>query len=93
VGSDLFAAGRATVADKDPQPDLADIARLTGGHHWVVRSAAEATAMARDVDTMEKTLAPPARHREVREWYLLPLLIAAACFVAAQVLTIRRQAA
>lgn len=92
VGSDLFAAGRVAVEDKDPQPDLQDIARLTGGRHWFVRAADEAATMARDIDRMEKTLAPPARRREVREWYLLPLLLAALLLAAARVLVIRRQA-
>jgi Ca-activated chloride channel family protein len=94
VGSDLFAAGRIAPPQKDEeaQPDLADIARLTGGRHWFVRSALEAETMARDIDRLEKTLAPPARQREIREWYLLPLLLAAFCLAAARALVIRRQA-
>ncbi len=96
VGSDIFAAGRIAVEDRDPQPDvqpdLRDIARLTGGQHWVVRSTADAETMIRDIDKLEKTLAPPARRREVREWYLAPLLLAALCLAAARALTIRRQA-
>lgn len=94
VGSDLFAAGRIAVAqkDEDVQPDLADIARLTGGRHWFVRSTADADTMVRDIDRLEKTLAPPARSREVREWYLLPLLLAVLCLAAARTLVIRRQA-
>lgn len=93
VGSDLFAAGRVVQVDKDPQPDLADIARLTGGQHWFVRSTQDAEAMIRDIDRLEKTLAPPAQRRDIREWYLLPLLLAAACLTAARALLIRRQAA
>jgi Ca-activated chloride channel family protein len=98
AGSDLFAAGRVAIPaavpqDDEVQPDLADIARLTGGRHWKIASATDAAAMAVDIDRLEKTLAAPARYREVREWYLLPLLLAATLFAAARLLLIRREAA
>lgn len=91
VGSDLFAAGRAPVIEENPQPDLAEISRLTGGHHWFVRDTQAAEQMLRDVDALEKTLARPAQHREVREWVWLPLALAALCLAIAQILIIRRQ--
>lgn len=91
VGSNLFAAGRVAVKEPDPQPDLAEVARLTGGQHWFVRSAADAENMVRDIDRLEKPLARPASQREVREWYLLPLLLAAGCLVLARALVIGRQ--
>jgi Ca-activated chloride channel family protein len=93
IGSSLFAAGRAPVPEKDPQPELADIARLTGGQHWFVRSTDDAVNVVRDIDRLEKTLARPARHREVREWYWLPLATAAMCMLLARMLLIRRQGA
>ncbi len=93
IGSNLFAAGREPVAEKDPQPGLADIARLTGGQHWFVRSTDEAVAVVKDIDRLEKTLAQPARHREIREWYRLPLTAAVLSMLLARVLLIRRQGA
>lgn len=93
IGSNLFASDRVPVEEKDPQPGLTDIARLTGGQHWFVRSTGDAEAVVKDIDRLEKTLARPARHREIREWYVLPLLAAVACMLLARVLLIRRQGA
>ena len=93
IGSSLFAAGREPVVEKDPQPGLADIARLTGGQHWFVRSTEDAEKVVKDIDRLEKTLARPARHREIREWYWLPLSVAVICMLLARVLLIRRQGA
>jgi Ca-activated chloride channel family protein len=97
IGADLFAAGRVAGADgdgdtADAQPGLADIARLTGGHHWRVRGSEEARAMVRDVGALEKTLARAARSREVREWYWAPLALAALLLACARMLAIRGQA-
>lgn len=74
------------------QPGLADIARLTGGQHWKVRSSADARAVMQAIDQLEPTLARPAREREVREWYGLPLALAIACLVLARMLLIHRRA-
>lgn len=93
IGSNLFAAGRAPVQEKDPQPELADIALLTGGQHWFVRSTDDAEKVVRDIDRLEKTLARPAQNREVREWYWMPLSAAVICMLLARVLLIRRQGA
>ncbi len=93
IGSDLFAAGREPAEEKDPQPGLADIARLTGGQHWFVKSTDDAEKVVQDIDRLEKTLARPAQHREVREWYWVPLTVAAICLLLACVLLIRRQGA
>ena len=41
-GSDPYAAGRVARADADPQPALADLARLSGGRHFAVAGAADA---------------------------------------------------
>lgn len=81
------------VTAEEPQPGLADIARLTGGQHWKIRTTADAQAVMQMIDRLEPTLARPARDREVREWYLLPLALASACLMFGQVLLIRRQAA
>lgn len=97
VGSDLFATGREARAESDPdansQPKLEDIARLTGGQFGFVRGTEDAETVVRAIDKLEKTLARPARHRAVREWYLLPLTLAAACLLAARILLIRRRGA
>lgn len=84
IGSDLFAAGREARPDPDPQPGLEDIARLTGGQYAQARNATDAHALIQAIDRAEKTLARPAREREVREWYLAPLLLAAACLLLAR---------
>jgi Ca-activated chloride channel family protein len=75
------------------QPDLADIARLSGGQHWKIRRSADAQAVMQTIDKLEPTLARPAHAREVREWYALPLALALACLVLARLLLIRREAA
>jgi Ca-activated chloride channel family protein len=93
IGSNLFSAGRAPVQEKDPQPGLADIARLSGGQHWFVKSTDDAEAVVRDIDRLERTLARPSRHREIREWYWLPLGVAVLCMLLARALLIRRQGA
>lgn len=93
IGSDLFAAGREAVEEKDPQPGLADIASLTGGQHWFVKTTDDAERVVQDIDRLEKTLARPARNREVREWYWLPLGTAVVLMLLARALLIRRQGA
>lgn len=91
-GSDPYAAGRAARIDPDPQPGLADLARLTGGYYDDIRSAADATRVIQTVGRLEPTLASPARHREVREWYWVALALAAIALVAAQGWILRRTA-
>lgn len=72
------------------QPDLAAIARLSGGRHWPVRSSADAQAVLRAIDELEPTLARPAQARAVHEWYGVPLALAIACLALARALQIRR---
>lgn len=96
-GSDPYAAGRAARAgsasiEADPQPGLADLARLTGGHYDDIRSAADATRVIQAVGRLEPTLASPARHWQVHEWYWLALALAAITLVAAQGWVLRRSA-
>lgn len=76
-----------------PQPGLADMARLSGGQHWKIRSSADAQAVMQAIDRLEPTLARPAHAREVREWYGLPLALAIACLVLARLMMNRREAA
>lgn len=80
IGGDPFAAGRTAAASyfvSDSQPGLAEIARLTGGHHWLVKSTDDAERVIRDIGQLEPTLVRPARHRQTHEWYWLPLVLAA----------------
>jgi Ca-activated chloride channel homolog len=96
-GSDPYAAGRAvrTRSDSigaDPQPGLADLARLTGGYYDDIRSASDATRVIQAVGRLEPTLASPARHRQVREWYGVALALAAIALIAAQGWMLRRTA-
>lgn len=93
IGSDLFAQGRRASAESDPQPALADIARLSGGQHWDVRSTADASRVIAAISALEQTLARPAQGREQHEAYWLPLLLGAACLLLAQLWLLRRRAA
>jgi len=93
IGSDPYAAGRAAQQpDPDAQPGLADMARLTNGRHYFVRSTQDAGRVIRDIGALEKTLVRPARYRQVREWYWLPLLLAVGCLFAAHLLRLRQTA-
>lgn len=83
-------AAAATPSEAAAQPGLADIARLTGGQHWAVRSSADAQAVLRAIDELEPTLARPAQARTVHEWYGVPLGLAIACLVLARLWLIRR---
>jgi len=76
--------------DDERQPSLAGIARLTGGGHWQVTTTAEATTVMQAIDRLEPTLAQPARVREVREWFAVPLLLGVGCLMLAQVMALRR---
>lgn len=83
-------AALAIKLEADRQPGLADIARLTGGQHWQVRSSADARAVMQAIDRLEPTLARPAQARTVHEWYALPLGLAISVLVLARWLRIRR---
>jgi Ca-activated chloride channel family protein len=96
-GSDPYAAGRAArgasdMIEPDPQPDLADLARLTQGQYFSIASADDAARVIRAIDALEPTLSRPAQQREVREWYWLALALAAALLVWARWLIFRRSA-
>ena len=93
IGSDPYAAGRAVQwPDPDAQPGLADMARLTNGRHYFVRSTQDAGRVIHDIGALEKTLVRPVRYRQVREWYWLPLLLAVGCLFAAHLLRLRQTA-
>lgn len=86
IGGDLFAAGRSTTAAAtDEQPDLVEIARLTHGRHWMVNSTDDAEQVIRAIGELETTLARPSRNRQIREWYGLPLALAALLLTLANI--------
>ncbi len=94
-GSDPFAAGRAArsgshLVEPDPQPDLADLARLSRGQHFAIASADDAARVIRAIDQLEPTLSRPAQHRQVREWYWVLLALAAVALAWARWLTLRQ---
>lgn len=96
-GSDPFAAGRAAMIgikpdDPEPQPDLADLSRLTEGQHFAIGSADDAVRVIRAIDRFEPTLANPAQHRQVREWYWGLLALAAVALAGARWLNLRHTA-
>ena len=93
-GSDPYAAARGAsdMIEPDPQPDLADLARLTQGQYFSIASADDAARVIRAIDALEPTLSRPAQQREVREWYWLALALAAALLVWARWLIFRRSA-
>lgn len=94
IGGDLFAAGRpASVKTQVTEPGLAQIAALTGGHYYQADNRQALQQVINDIGKLEKTVARPAQHRVVQEWYLLPLLLAGVLLSLARLYQIRRMAA
>ena len=91
VGSDLFAEGRAP-AKAGAEPDMQQIAALTGGQFYRADSSGALQAVVADIGKLEQTITRPSTRRVVEEWYWAALLLAASLFSAARVLQIRRMA-
>jgi Ca-activated chloride channel family protein len=91
-GSDPYAATRTARMDPDPQPGLADLARLSTGQYFAIASAADAARVIRAIDALEPTLARPAQQRQVREGYWVVLALAAVLLVWARWISSRRGA-
>jgi Ca-activated chloride channel family protein len=91
-GGDPYAAGRIAQIEADPQPDLQDLARLTGGRHFTIGSADDATRVIRAVGQLEPTLSRPAQQRQVREWYWVLLALAAVGLAGARRVALRQAA-
>jgi Ca-activated chloride channel family protein len=94
VGSDLFAEGRAPAsADSQPaEPDLQQIASLSGGRFYRADNSSALQAVVADIGKLEQTITRPSTRRVVEEWYWAALLLAACLFSAARLLQIRRMA-
>jgi Ca-activated chloride channel homolog len=91
-GGDPYAAGRIAQIEADPQPDLRDLARLTGGRHFTIGSADDAARVIRAVGQLEPTLSRPAQQRQVREWYWVLLALAAVGLAGARWVALRQAA-
>ncbi|MGV8990173.1 MAG: vWA domain-containing protein [Thiobacillus sp.] len=96
-GSDPFAAGRAAalgskLEDTELQPDLTDLSRLTQGQHFAIGGSDDVAHVIRAIDKLEPTLANPAQHRQVREWYWVLLALAAVALAGARWLCLRHTA-
>lgn len=91
-GSDPYAAGRETRVDPDPQPDLADLSRLTQGQHFAIASTDDARRVIRAINQLEPTLAHPAQHRQVREGYWVLIALAVVALAGARWLSLRAAA-
>ena len=94
VGSDLFAEGRAAAKpDQAAEPDMQQIAALTGGRYYRADSSGSLQAVVADIGKLEQAITLPSTRRRVEEWYGAALLLAACLFSAARLLQIRRMAA
>lgn len=104
IGTDLF--GHAALAEvqssatkpeqerdpnANPDPDLKEIARASGGNYYQATSADALKRVIADIGALEKTIIPPSTRRERREWFLLPLLLAVMLLTASRWLQIREQ--
>jgi len=84
IGGDLFAAGRVAPPTAHLQPDRAEIARLTGGQHWVITNSADAQTVINAIDRLERPRTPPASQRVVFDAYLIPLWLGVALLLLAR---------
>jgi Ca-activated chloride channel family protein len=91
-GGDPFAAGRTARLDPDPQPGLQELARLSGGRHFMIGSADDAARVINAIDQLEPMLSNPVQYRQVHEWYGLLLALAAAVLAGARWLSLRQTA-
>ena len=74
------------------EPDMQQIAALTGGRYYRADSTGALQAVVADIGKLEQTIMRPSTRRVVEEWYWAALLLAAALFTVARVLQIRRMA-
>lgn len=95
VGSDLFAAGRASARTNQApaEPDMQKIAALTGGRYYRADSSGSLQQVVEDIGKLEQTISKPSTRHIVEEWYGAVLLLAVCLFSAARLLQIRRMAA
>jgi Ca-activated chloride channel family protein len=94
VGSDMFAEGRAPIkANQLIEPDMQQIAALTGGRYYRADSSGSLQSVVEDIGKLEQTITRPSTRRRVDEWYGAALMLAGCLFTLARLLQIRRMAA
>ena len=75
------------------EPDLRQIAALTGGRYYHADSSDALQGVVEDIGGLEQTITLPSTRRRVEELYGAALLMAAGLFSAARLLQIRKMAA
>jgi len=94
VGSNLFAEGRTAAKPSQlVEPDLQQIAKLSGGRFYRADSSGSLQDVVADIGKLEQTIIRPATQRIVEEWYGALLLLAACLFSVVRLLQIHRMAA
>jgi len=92
IGGDAAESPNAPATTALLEPGLRDIAALTHGRYYVAGNSNALDAVIHDIGALEKSIARPATHRAVTEWYLVPLLLAVALQTTRRVLQVRRGA-
>lgn len=82
IGGD--ATDTATAAAPTEEPTLPQLAALTGGRYYTAATTTALRDVLRDIDALEKSVTRPSGLNDVREWYLLPLLLAALLLTVAR---------
>lgn len=95
IGRDIYAEGRVinTQVKSVVEPNLQQIAALTGGQFYRADSGASLQQVVADIGKLEQTVTRPSSKRRVQEWYAELLLLAVALFSIARLLHIRRMGA
>lgn len=75
------------------EPDMQQIAALTGGKYYRADSSGSLQAVVEDIGKLEQTITRPATRRRVVEWYGELLLLAASILTLARIMQIRKVAA
>ena len=88
IGTDLFASPTRPKS-KSTEPNLQQIAAVTGAQHYVAGSAQALQAIIQDIGRLEATIPRPATRRQKVEWYWLALLGAVVLLAASQALALR----
>lgn len=95
IGRDIYAEGRVinNQIKSVVEPNLQQIAALTGGQFYRADSGASLQQVVADIGKLEQTVTRPSSRRRVQEWYTELLLLAVALFSIARLLHIRRMGA
>lgn len=86
--ADAASAGAAADGGPNSQPNLRQIAELTGGKYYRAGTTSALRKVIRDIGTRERTVARAPIRRAAQQWYLLPLLLAASLLSMAGLLRV-----